>query len=88
MTVENVSSPVNKKALFEYDGPAIASVTPSVVPCVGGKRIIIDGTSFGENTETEDMAVLVGGKDCAPELLFAKSNFPNNTKFSDIFIFL
>jgi thiol-disulfide isomerase/thioredoxin len=65
VTVENVSSPVNKKALFEYDGPAIASVTPSVVPCVGGKRIIIDGTSFGENTETEDMAVLVGGKDCA-----------------------
>lgn len=65
VTVQNVSSPANPKALFEYDGPAIASVTPSVVPCLGGKRIVIDGTSFGTNVAAEDMAVLVGGKECA-----------------------
>ena len=46
-------------------GPAITRVTPSVVPCIGGKRITIHGTSFGSNVATDEVDVEVGGKVCA-----------------------
>ena len=56
VTVGNQSSAVSPAAVFTYDLPTIASVSPDDGSAAGGKHITILGTSFGTNP-----TVTIGG---------------------------